>query len=67
MNGKNKRSFRTSPTDLNSPEAVEHFRKAVAEFTKKAMRSKQAAMKVLVESGIYTKSGKLSKNYRSNQ
>ena len=65
MNGKNKRTFRPGPTDLNSREAVEHFRKAAAEFTKKATRSKESAMKVLVESGIYTKSGKLTKNYRS--
>jgi len=34
MNGKNKRSFRPGPTDLNSVEAVEHFRKAAAEFMK---------------------------------
>jgi hypothetical protein len=65
MNGKNKRSFRPGPTDLNSLEAVEHFRKAAAEFMKKAGRSKESALKALVESGIYTKSGRLTKNYRS--
>jgi hypothetical protein len=65
MNGKNKRSSRPGPTDLNSVEAVEHFRKAAAEFMKKAGRSKESALKALVESGIYTKSGKLTKNYRS--
>ncbi len=65
MNGKNKRVATTGLTDLNSREAVEHFRKAAAEFMKKFGRSKESAMKVLVEAGIYTKSGKLTKNYRS--
>lgn len=51
--------------DLSSREAVERFREAAAEFTKRATRSKQSAIRVLVESGIYTKSGKLTKNYRS--
>ena len=65
MNGKNKRAATTGPADLSSPEAVEHFRKAAAEFMEKFGRSKESAMKVLVEAGIYTKSGKLTKNYRS--
>jgi len=51
--------------DLSTPEAVERFREAAAEFTREGTRSKESAMKVLVESGIYTKSGKLTKNYRS--
>jgi hypothetical protein len=65
MKGKHKRAATPAPTDLSSREAVESFRKAAAEFLKKATRSKQSAMKALVESGIYTKSGKLTKNYRS--
>ncbi|MGB8683169.1 MAG: hypothetical protein WCD12_09810 [Candidatus Binatus sp.] len=65
MNGKHKRAATPAPADLNSREAVEHFRKAAEEFTKKATRSRESAMKVLVEAGIYTKSGKLTKNYRS--
>ena len=40
------------------------FKKAAKEFTKKATRSKKAARKVLYESGIYTKTGKLRKQYR---
>ncbi len=52
------------PADLSSREAVERFRVSAAEFTKKGTRSKESAMKVLVGSGIYTKSGKLTKNYR---
>jgi hypothetical protein len=65
MNGKNKRPVAKVPADLTSREAVEHFRKIAEEFTRKATRSKESAMKVLVESGIYTESGELSKNYRS--
>ena len=52
-------------TDLTTPEAVEQFREAAEEFTKRGTRSKAAAMKVLIEAGIYTEAGKLSKNYRS--
>ena len=33
--------------------------------SRKGIRSKESAMKVLVESEIYTESGKLSKNYRA--
>ena len=64
MAGKRKIAFEKGATDLSSAEAVERFRKAAARFTKKATRSKASAIKVLVESGIYTKSGKLTKNYR---
>jgi hypothetical protein len=52
------------PADLSSREAVKRFRDAAAEFTKEGTRSKESAMKVLVESGIYTESGELTKNYR---
>jgi hypothetical protein len=63
MSGKHRRT-RKPVSDLNSREAVERFRESAAEFTKAATRSKESAMKVLVDSGIYTESGKLSKNYR---
>lgn len=49
---------------LSEPGAVEMFRKAAEEFTKKATRSVEAARAVLVAEGIHTKSGKLTKNYR---
>jgi hypothetical protein len=65
MAGKGKISSKKAPLDLSSPEAVERFREAAAEFTRKGTRSKESAIKVLVEAGIYTKSGKLTKNYRS--
>ncbi len=61
---KNKPSARI-PADLTSREAVERFREATVEFTRKATRSRESAMQVLVEAGIYTKSGKLAENYRS--
>jgi hypothetical protein len=64
MAGKSKISVKKAPLDLSSPEAVERFREAAAEFTKEATRSKESARKVLVGAGIYTKSGKLAKNYR---
>jgi len=54
-----------SITNLNSPEAVEHFRKVVADWAKKAMRSKASARKAMIESGIWDKSGRLTKTYRS--
>ncbi len=50
--------------DINSPDAVERFREAAQAFTKAATQSRAAAIAVLVEEGIYTKSGKLTKNYR---
>jgi hypothetical protein len=54
----------TTAADLSSLDAVRRFREAAAEFTKEATRSKQSAMRVLVEAGIYQESGKLTKNYR---
>ena len=65
MSAKKKSATNSGSTDLTSREAVEHFRKIAADFTREGTRSKESAMKVLVESGIYTKSGKLAKNYRS--
>jgi hypothetical protein len=50
--------------DLNSPEALERFRKAAKAFTLQACKSQASARKVLIDAGIYTKSGKLTKNYR---
>jgi hypothetical protein len=52
-------------TDLNTPEAVARFRKSAAAFVKEATRSRASALKVLVEIGVYNKSGKLKKRYRS--
>jgi hypothetical protein len=49
--------------ELTSPEAVERFRKAAKAFTTRATKSQATARKVLVNEGIYTKSGKLTKRY----
>ena len=50
--------------DLNTPEAVERFRKAAKAFTARATKSQEIARQVLVKEGIYTKAGKLTKHYR---
>lgn len=54
---------KVAPVDLTSPEAVKRFRSAAKSFTVRATKSKQAAMAILVKEGIYTKKGKLTKNY----
>ena len=51
-------------TDLSGPEALDRFRKAVKAFDKRVNRSPETARQMLISEGIYTKSGKLSKNYR---
>ncbi len=65
MRTKKKAAITSRSVDLTTREAVERFREAAADFTSEALRSKESALKALVESGIYTKSGKLTKNYRS--
>jgi hypothetical protein len=50
--------------ELNSRQAVELFRKAAEAFTQRAIKSQESARKVLIEEGIYTKAGKLTKQYR---
>jgi hypothetical protein len=50
--------------DLSSPEALEGFRKAAEAFAARANRSRETARRLLISEGIYTKSGKLARNYR---
>jgi hypothetical protein len=50
--------------DMNTPQAVERFRKAAKVFTARMTKSRESALKILVSEGIYTKSGKLTKRYR---
>lgn len=50
--------------DMSSPEALSRFRKAAKVFTAKATKSRASAIETLVSEGIYTKSGRLSKNYQ---
>jgi hypothetical protein len=51
-------------TNLNTREAVERFQRAADAFLKKHGRSKASARKILIEIGIYDKSGRLAKKYR---
>jgi hypothetical protein len=49
--------------DLSSRASVDIFRKAAKTFTDQAVQSKQKARDILISEGIYTKTGRLSKNY----
>ena len=58
-------SMQSSATaDLNTPQAIERFRKAAKAFTARTTKSRASALQVLVDEGIYTKSGKLTRRYR---
>jgi hypothetical protein len=50
--------------DLSSAQSLKQFREGAAAFTSRATQSKAAALKLLVQEGIVTRSGKLTKNYR---
>lgn len=50
-------------SDLNTPQAVEIFRKAADAFNARAMKSPEAARQVMIDEGFVTKSGKLTKRY----
>lgn len=43
------------------------LKKAIREFTKKATKDPETARQVLIKEGIYTKSGRLSRNYSSDK
>jgi hypothetical protein len=43
------------------------FEKVMKEFTREASKSKESARDTLINEGIYTKSGRLSKNYTSKK
>lgn len=49
---------------VNTKKAAAKFRKDAATFTTKVTATKEIARKTLVELGIYTQTGKLSKNYK---
>jgi len=61
LNGKNGTQ---AAVDIGSREALDRFRKAAKAFTTRATQSRETARQVLISEGIYTKSGKLAKNYR---
>jgi hypothetical protein len=50
--------------DPRSESFTRDFKRAAKAFTLKATRSPQHALAVLVEAGIYTPTGRLTKNYR---
>jgi hypothetical protein len=52
------------PANVNTAKSVARFRQAAADYTQKATASKAAARETLISLGIYTPSGKLSKNYK---
>ncbi len=56
---------RRSSDDFGSPEAVERFREAAASLTRELTTSKGSAKRILIEEGIYSESGELTKNYRT--
>jgi|AP95_1055475.scaffolds.fasta_scaffold217782_1 hypothetical protein len=51
--------------DIHSAAAVKEFDRAAKAWGKEATKSQATARQTLVDLGIYTKSGKLSKNYQS--
>lgn len=48
---------------VNTAKDVERFRKVADAYTARVTKSKESARKALVDLGIHTKSGKLTKNY----
>jgi hypothetical protein len=49
--------------DLNSPATAEAFEAMAKAYTKKATKSKAAAIKTLQREGILTKGGRLTRRY----
>ena len=60
---KRTRTPRKLDLDPSSPNFARDFARAARAFTRKAARSPEAALAVLVSEGILTPAGKLSKNY----
>ena len=50
--------------DPRSESFTREFKRAAKAFTLKATQSPEHALAVLVEAGIYTPTGRLTKNYR---
>ena len=50
--------------DMQSENFTRDFKRAASAFTRKATQSPEHALAVLVEEGIYTPTGRLTKNYR---
>ena len=61
------RPAKVPPVDILAPDAVEQFRRAAAVFTANILESpdpQQAARRLMVNEGILTKSGRLTREYR---
>jgi hypothetical protein len=63
IKAKKKRIPRKLDLDPRSPNFTRDFAIAAKAFTRKATRSPEAALAVLVSEGIVTPSGKLTKHY----
>ena len=63
QNGKSERAGPVGTTVLG-PEDADRFDEAAAAWSRKATRNKTQALKTLVEIGILTPSGRLTKHYR---
>jgi hypothetical protein len=50
--------------DPRSESFTRDFKRAAKAFTRKATQSPERALAVLIEAGIYTPTGRLTKNYR---
>jgi len=58
------RSGAAPKLDPRSESFTRDFKRAAKAFTRKATQSPEHALAVLVEEGIYTPTGRLTKNYR---
>lgn len=65
MDDKGERMPRKSSATVSTSRAVKEFRTAAKGYSAKATKSKKAAQAVLVELGIHTPKGKLTKKYKS--
>jgi len=49
--------------DINDPDLLSKFKKAAKRLSAVTLKSKASARAALIEDGIITKSGRLTKNY----
>jgi hypothetical protein len=63
-NRKTSRNGANHKLDPRSASFTREFKLAAKAFTRKATQSPEKALAVLVEMGIYTPTGRLTKNYR---
>ncbi len=61
---KSRKNGAVSKLDPRSENFTREFKRAARAFTLDATKSPERALAVLVEMGIYTRTGRLTKNYR---